>query len=235
MGRRTTKLRTMAALVRAGHYDEVKRYFQRWLFSDSFSYGLRRDLTVPFEAPPAKVPLTVRPMREDEARELLDTRVSGLSGQGLYERMNRLEFVAAKIPTCFVAVAKNDEPCYMQALIGPSENARLQEYFEGFFPWLRSDEALLEHAFTLETFQGLGIMPCAMARIAEKGRDLGARWIITFVAHDNIPALKGCKRAGFSPYLIRRERWRLFRKQLFFEELPEGTPYPFDRDQIAAA
>ena len=141
----------------------------------------------------------------------------------------------AKIPTCYVALTKDNEPCYMQALIAPSENARLQEYFEGFFPWLRPDEALLEHAFTLETFQGLGIMPHAMARIAEKGRELGARWVITFVIHDNIPALKGCKRAGFSPYLVRREKWRLFRKQLSFEELPSGTPYPFDREQVAVA
>ena len=235
MGRRTAKLRTMAALMRAGHYDEVKRHFHRWLFSDSLSYGLRRDLNVPFESPRAKVSLTVRPMRDAEARELLDTHVAGLTGQGIYERMSRLEFIGAQIPTCFVAVTDNDEPCYMQALIGPGENARIQQYFEGYFPWLRADEALLEHAFTRETFQGLGIMPHAMAKIAERGRELGARWIITFVAHDNIPALKGCKRAGFSPYLRRREKWRLFRKRLDFEELPQGTPYPFDRDQMAVA
>lgn len=49
-------------------------------------------------------------------------------------------------------------------------------------------------------------MPHAMAKIAEKGKDLGARRVVTFVAHDNLPALKGCKRAGFSPYLVRRER-----------------------------
>lgn len=235
MGRRTSKLRTMAALIRAGHYDEVRKRFQRWIYSDSFSYGLCRDLTVPFEAPPAKVQLAVRPMMDAEARRLLDTRVAGLSGLGIYERLNRLEFVEAHIPTCFVAVTENDEPCYMQALVGPSENATLQKYFAGYFPLLRDDEALLEHAFTRETFQGLGIMPHAMARIAEKGLDLGARWIITFVAHDNIPALKGCKRAGFSPYLIRRESWRLFRKQLSFEELPQGTPHPFDRDRVAVA
>ena len=41
-----------------------------------------------------------------------------------------------------------------------------------------------------------------MAQIAERGTDLGARWVITFVTVDNIPSLKGCQRAGFVPYLL---------------------------------
>ena len=44
-------------------------------------------------------------------------------------------------------------------------------------------------------------MPAAMGLIAEKGETIGARYVITFVAPDNIPSLKGCQRCGFFPDL----------------------------------
>lgn len=190
--------------------------------------GLRRDLTQPFSAPPAKIPLTVRPLRESDVPSLLDVHLPGLNGQGIYDRMNRVEFVAAGIPTGYVAVTSDGRPCYMQFLIGPEENAGIQAHFQGLFPLLGPDEALLEHAFTLESFQGMGIMPSAMARIAEMAQGFGARWVVTFVAQGNIAALKGCQRAGFSPHLMRHERWFLFRRHVTFEKLPLGTPYPFE-------
>jgi hypothetical protein len=67
-----------------------------------------------------------------------------------------------------------------------------------------------------------------MARIAEKAQNHGARRVITFVDHLNVPALKGCQRSGFSPYLIRVDSWRLFRRRVSFRPLPPGTPYPFE-------
>jgi hypothetical protein len=54
------------------------------------------------------------------------------------------------------------------------------------------------------------------------GPHLGARWVITFVTTDNEPSLKGCHRAGFCPYVLRRERWLLFRRRLSFEPLLPG-------------
>jgi hypothetical protein len=216
--------------VGAGDYSETRRHLRRWLSSDTYSFGLRRDVTIPFEAPNAKIPLIVRPMEDSDVPQLLNVQTSGLTGRGIYERLTRSEFIGAGIPTGYVACDPKNTPFYMQFLIGPKENGRLQSYFEGLFPVLGPDEALLEHAFTPESFSGLGIMSCAMAMIAEKAREFGARWVITFVLHDNIPALKGCKRAGFSPYMLRRERWRLFRRTITFEPLPDGARYPFDRE-----
>lgn len=69
-------------------------------------------------------------------------------------------------------------------------------------------------------------MAGAMAQIAVKVLDFGARYVLTFVHADNIPALKGCQRAGFAPYILRHERWRLFRRSVVFEALP-NTVDPF--------
>ncbi len=114
------------------------------------------------------------------------------------------------------------------------DNAQLQRYFSGMFPILKPGEALLEGAYTLEKVRGLGVMAAAMAQIAEKAGDVDAHAIITFVEEDNIASLKGCKRSGFSVYLVRDVRWLLFSRTVKFQELPVGTPYPFDAEKQKA-
>jgi RimJ/RimL family protein N-acetyltransferase len=191
---------------------------------------LRRDLADPFEAPSAKIRLTIRPLRSSDLPVLLGMDNEQMSKRGPYERMQRAVFSREGIGQCYVAATDEDQPCYMQWLLAGSENPQIERYFHGGFPTLAADEAMLEYAFTREGYQGKGIMPAAMARIAEKAADLGARRVITFVDHENVPALKGCQRAGFRPYLMRNDRWRLFRRRVFFEPLPAGARYPFETE-----
>ena len=60
-------------------------------------------------------------------------------------------------------------------------------------------------------------MGAAMTQVAERAADVGARWVITFVDEQNQASVKGCIRAGFAPYLRRRERFRLFYRQVTFD------------------
>lgn len=207
--------------------DLMEALHHRWK-SDLTSFGLRRDLTVPFVAPKANIPITVRPLEERDAARILDVESPEVTEEGREERMTRLQLLEAGVATCYVAVTATDEPCYMQWLIGPEQNDLVQSYFKGIFPRLEPGEALLEGAFTPEAYRGKRIMPCAMAEIANRAEGIGARWVVTFVTHDNIPSLKGCQRSGFVPYLTREEKWRAFRHRVTFTPLPEGTPYPFD-------
>jgi RimJ/RimL family protein N-acetyltransferase len=173
----------------------------------------------------------VRPLRKGDIRKLLNLEEQGLTDEGRDERNTRLQIARANVGKCYVATTEDGTPCYIQWIIGPEDNKKLPKlsYCMGSFPVLQPGEALLEGAFTPEGHRGKRIMPYAMSIIAEKGLDIGARRIITFVTQDNIASLKGCKRAGFSPYLVRSERWQFFRKRITFTALPAGTPYPFDR------
>jgi len=137
-------------------------------------------------------------------------------------------FLREDIPTCYVAVMQDDTPCYMQWLMGSEHNDVIQKRFNHAFPLLAPDEALLESAFTPEAYRGMGIMSYAMAHIAKKAENFKARWVITFVEKDNVPSLKGCKRAGFVPYLLRDVRWFLFKRRITWIPLPKGSPYPFE-------
>jgi RimJ/RimL family protein N-acetyltransferase len=228
--RLTNLFKAIITSIRSGQIRVLVKEARRRFYSQWTHYGLCRDLTQPFQAPNAKIPLTIRALEEGDVPELLDMKAPGISARGPYVRMHRLNFLKEKIGTCYVAVTEDGHPCYMQWLIGASQNDQIQEYFKGIFPALAPDEALLEYAFTPEAYQGQGIMPAAMARIAEKAAESGGRRVLTFVDHQNVPALKGCKRSGFMPCLTRTDKWRLFRRTMIFTPLPPGTPYPFDAE-----
>jgi len=204
-------------LLRNGHfsffYDEVKKR----LYSTSFSYGLQRDLNKPFEAPLAKIKITIRPFNDEDTEKLLEE--STMVNPRILASQRAI--IDAKIPTCYVAVTTFDKPCYMQWLIGYKENEKIRSHFQDIFPPLKPQEALLEGAYGNPEFRGLRIMPAAMAQIAEKASLIGARWVNTFVDVTNVASLKGCRRSGFDPYILRKDRWLLFHRTVSFHPLPE--------------
>jgi len=197
-------------VVRSGKFAKLARELVKRVFSNSESYLLRRDLTVPFQASAAKQPIEVRPIKDSDIPGILSARPG------------RLLILQANIPTCYLATTANGEICYMQWLVEQSDLDRFRPFFDGELGNLRKDEVLLEFAYTFEQFRGQKIMPAAMAAIAEKGLLSGARYAVTYVQKDNIAALKGCAAAGFSPYMIRDERWRIFSFKESFRNLPDG-------------
>ena len=193
------------------------------LSSHCNAIGLRRDLDVPFAAPPAKIALTVRPLRPEDDLSFLDP-VSGLDPVAARGRLDQRRLLAANLPTCWIAADPAGVVCYMQWLILARDNGRIHDRWGALFPTLAPDEALLEGAYTAETHRGQGIMSHAMALIAEAAGKGGARYVITFVHHANIASLKGCERAGFAPYIERREAWSLFRRRVRFLPLNGTSP-----------
>lgn len=201
-------------LLAQGRARSVLRAVRTRLRSDNMALGLRRDLTVPHEAPPAKIPLVLRPLRPDDDLSMLaDDRGDPSKAFG---RQAQRRLVAANIPTCWIAAAPDGKVCYMQWLMAPRENDRIRAQWGDLFPQLGPDEALLEGAYTDHAYRGQGIMAHAMSRIAEQAREFGARWVVTFVGKSNIASLKGCAKAGFVPYLERSESWRLLRRRVRF-------------------
>jgi GNAT superfamily N-acetyltransferase len=199
------------------------------MFSRSEAFGLRRDLSVPFPVPSAKIPLIVRPLRPDDDLSFLAPD-PGLAPDAARGRLDQRRLLAADVPTCWIAAEADGTVCYMQWLIAARDNARVRARWRGLFPQLQPDEALLEGAYTAESHRGQGIMSHAMARIAEHAGATGAHHVITFVDHRNVASLKGCERAGFAPYVKRSETWFLFHRRVRFRPLenpggPNGPAY----------
>jgi GNAT superfamily N-acetyltransferase len=210
-------------LLAERRYGDVARGVAARVHRRGTSFGLRRDLAVPFAAPEAKIPLHVRPLRSEDIPVLFEAEVSIREAAEMAARRKHL---AAAIPQCYVAIDERDgTPCYFQWLMGPQQNSKIRALFgKGWFPVLAPDEALLENAYTPPHYRGNGIMPAAMARIAERAAEIGCRNVITFVASDNSASLHGCAKAGFAKYVAREETETFGRfHRLCFVPLPEGV------------
>jgi hypothetical protein len=208
--------RTAPLLIAHGEAGELVKEFAGRLYSNRVSYLLRRDTSIPCSSPSPKIPIVVRPFQRSDLAAIA------------VERPSRLPALEAGLSTCYVATTEANEICYMQWLIDSSQNELVNRQFNGLCPQLRPDEMLLEWAYTFKKFRGLGIMGRAMSQISQEGAAAGARWLFTFVAVSNIASLRGCRNAGYRPYQIRTERWRLLRSVESFEGLPADAKYPFE-------
>ena len=208
-------------LLRAGEWRLVLSDVRHLLYSDFYTYELCRDLTVPIDVPKPAIVRTIRSIERSDVHAFTEIDPTREQIGEIWRRM-----LASDIQTCYVAVTKDGAPCFMQYLILPSENDKMQAIFEGLFPRLAEDEALLEASFTLEGYRGQGIMPFVMEDLAQKARKEGARRLLTFVTCQNVPALKGCRRAGFVPNMLVNRRFRLFKRRFTFTPLAEGTRVP---------
>ena len=216
------KLQSIVQLMRAGAWSDIWQVTKSHWRSDAQAVALRRDVTIPFTAPQAAVSITVRKLQESDLPVLFEGNGEPLSGEAMRQRSMGLRMAKANLPTCYVAVTAADVPCYVQWLIGAADDEKIRNLFGDRFPVLKPDEMLLEGAFTLEAWRGKGIMPAAMSQIAERASERGARWVVTVVFTSNIPSLKGCKKAGFEPYLGRTDHWRAFKFKSNF--VPLGSP-----------
>lgn len=203
-------------------YDLITR--RKPFRSEAIAIGLRRDLAEPFAAPDARIPIGLRPLEPYDYPVLFNTVDPEIDEDERKLRSARRQLAEAGIGRGYVAVTETGEPCYAQWLFGPADNRGIRRFFEGTFPPLRAGEALLEGAFTPVQHRGKGIMPAAMARIAEHASALDARYVITFVGEDNGASLKGCDRAGFRPYLRRSDRWVGVRRTIRFSPWTGSRP-----------
>jgi RimJ/RimL family protein N-acetyltransferase len=211
-----SRARDLGRLVLTGNPGKAWWAVAYRAYSDSVSIGFRRDLAVPFTGPKAKIPMTVRPLVETDDLSALNPE-PGLSADEAFWRLTQRRLLESGLKTCYVAIAPEGKPCYMQWVILPSENERLRAFFGNLYPVLGPHEALLEGAYTPVAYRGKGIMGAAMAEVAGRAAGHGARWVITFVDEQNEASHKGCLRAGFTPYLRRHETFRWFHRRVSFE------------------
>ncbi len=225
--RSVASLNTISAQIRElaaqGNIEALICGAARAVVRTSLSVGLRRDLTLHHPVHAARCPFSLRIASAEDLSKVLSLSQPGLSladQQAISVRMNH---AAQDLGRAFVAIQADGHPCFIQWVLSKADNSRIATFFDGRFPPLKEGEALFENAFTPPAFRGLGIMPAAMSGIAESlGRE-GFHAGLTFVASDNIPSLKGCRLAGFHPYLLRRDislLRGLFRRRKFLAADP---------------
>jgi hypothetical protein len=195
----STKLGIIASVTKEQGARELITHLAKFTYSTSEVYVLRRDLRMPLAPrPQAKIPITMREFQPLDLPQILAEHPSGLLTGVL----------RAGLPQCYVAVTNNQEICFLQWLITPENRERIRSIRFREMHAFSDDSVMLEFSYTFRRFRGLGIMAPVVAWVAEQ--DPHARWAVTYVDRTNIPSLRGCRGAGFYPYLQTYDRWRLF-------------------------
>ena len=208
------RVREGLELIRSSHGRRwLRRTARQRLHSRRVLIGIRRDLSVPFAVPPAKVPLVVRQLRPDDDLSFI-AAVPGLAPRAAQARAAQRWFLSSDLPTCWVAVDPDGTVCFMTWLLTARDNPRIRALWGGLFPELQPDEALFDGVYTAESHRGLGIMPDAGTRVVEQARDFGVRYVMGFIGEENVASRKAGEKAGWVPFAKREESWFLFRRRI---------------------
>jgi len=195
----SAKLKIMSTVIKEDGPRELITRLGIFIYSTRECYTLRRDLTVPLGLrPEAKIPITVRPLECSDVPQIVAERPEGLI----------LGVLRAGLPQCYVAITKDGEVCYVQWLVTPEHREQFRSIRFREMHEFDDDSVMLEFAYTFRRFRGFGIMAPALAWVAEQHKP--ARWAVTYVDRTNIPCLRGCRSAGFYPYRLSYDKWRLF-------------------------
>lgn len=201
-----SKVRMVYLLVKSGNLIVIANAIGTRFNSSITSVGLLRNLDEDFPIIKPDIDLKIRLFKEND----LNT---------LDENYRHIGFINQNIPDCYTIVTDDNIPCFRMWLMKSSENQSIRNYFGGLFPILKPDEAIIEGVFTNPSYRRMGIMPYIMNTIAQQSKSEGVNKVISFVDIENIPSLKGFHRSGFSPYIVRKVKWKFFNRTINFEPL----------------
>ncbi|WP_188462357.1 hypothetical protein [Bizionia arctica] len=197
-----SKIALLPKLIKDGKAKYLWNAFSNRLYSKEIAFGFKRDLSIPFKKPRTLKPISIREFTEADKPFFIDNPNNGF---------------ILKFNTCYIGETKEQVPCARVWLIDSSENNKLRATWGNRFPQLKQDEVLLENVFTVPKYRGMGIIPAFLYDVAEKSKDLGAKYAITFGEVKNINTTRSYSYAGFSPYIVRNVSYFLFIKSIKYE------------------
>jgi ribosomal protein S18 acetylase RimI-like enzyme len=213
-------LRRALWLLRKGHLRALLRRTRRLVWDNAVALGLAYDLGAPVTARVPRVEVEVRPIEDADVPIFTTLPPAGSPRVEALTRTSARHLIESGLQTCYVGVTAAG-PVYMQFLVTADQNRLLQAVFAGLFPPLAEDEALLEFAYTLQEHRALPVMPAVMLRLIEIAAERDLRRVVTYVHVNNPSFMRFFMRLGFVPFVVRFERWRLFRRSVEFEEVEQ--------------
>lgn len=202
-----SKIYILLELLRKGKIKSLFKGFTNKISSEKTSFVLKRDSNLEHKTPRAFVKLSLRNYKQKD--------------KNYFTKDEENISLIKQLPKCIVAVTDEDVPCYRMWVLDSSQNNKIKEFWGNSYPQLKDDEVLMESAFTTPKFRGLGVMPVAMALIADKVKKEGKRHSITITPTTNVNSIRATNYAGFRPFAVRIEKYSFFKKSVRFEKIPE--------------
>jgi hypothetical protein len=215
-----SRVRTGLEVVRTSHGRRWlwRNAYQR-IYSSHIAIGVRRDLNVPHDPGPARIPLVVRQLQPGDDLSLIADD-PGLTQQAAEERATQRWLLSSDLPAPWVAVDSEGVVLFMVWMLMAQDNGRIRAVFGKMLPELKPDEAIIEGPFSAQSHRGLRVMH-ASQQIVESAREFGVRYVMGFISETNIPQLTVAHQGAFYPFAKRELRWFLYRMHVRFFPLSE--------------
>ncbi len=205
---------------------------RRRLYSTSVFYGFKRNLSNPLIIKPPGIKLSLRKFHPDDARTLLQPKFF-MPPEVIREYVIRQRMLKADIQTCYVSITQKGLPCHMQWMVRAGENEKLQALTRGGLPVIADDEVLLENVFTLESYRRMGIGLWTVKKLFQMASQSGARKAIVFINKNNSLSIKMALRMGFTPYLLKTDKYRLFSRKREFRDFSGAIPHSLGESRMS--
>ncbi len=139
--------------------ERARGRFKPTLLTRIERYGIRRDLTVPRDMLPTRVPIALRPMTHADVDILFPDDATALSPKDRQEVVWRRMFIdKAGIANGIVGVdERNGRLCAALWRFWHSDNALVRRI--GGFPHLNPEDILIEGHYAPRPYRGVGVMP----------------------------------------------------------------------------
>ena len=217
------KFMTLCNMIANSNFKDISLTIKRRLYSNTYWYFVRRDLHLGLNGaiPEAKIDITLRPYKDSDHVHFDNLPLDDM-------------LLKANIATCYVAVTKDDIPCFREWLIEPSQNDKIKSFFGHNFPRLEADQCIFERAYAPKAYRGLNLHPAVNYLFAKKALELGYRWVVSIIDLNNMASLKMMHKLDTYPYKLHITKRRFFTKKTVYMDIPEKlkakTPWLFPKE-----
>ena len=195
----------------------------RRIYSNEIFYCLHFDLSQNVIIPELPVALTIKKLQMDDFFKIIHLN-KGTTSDELKGHIERTKLFYSEIPTCYAAYSDDVNPCAFCWLIRYYENDKIKKYFKGNILDLKSDEVLCEYIYIHHNYRSLDLMAYLTYKLFEIAAQNGAKRAIAYVKDSNKRSLKGCKRIGWKPFLIKEVKFRFFKRLVSYRKnLPDSV------------
>lgn len=112
--------------------------------------------------------------------------------------LSRLLFFKKGFSNCYLCCDKKGNIVSMQWLIVPMRNSLIYDKMKGVWPVLKEHECMVENLYILPEYRKIGVFSTVNILLLKKALDDGFSVCNTFIRKDNIEALNGFIKIGFS-------------------------------------
>lgn len=187
----------------------------RRVYANELFYGFYFDLPQGYKAPKMHFPLSVRKLERDDFPRIV--AACGSTTRSDLKKLIELQMqLLEDIPTCYGGFTMEGNPCCMCWLVDYADKGELRSFFKAGLPDLKPGEVLCENIYTHPDYRGHSLMAHLTFALFEIASGKGATRALAYVRSENANSLYGIKKIGWKPFMLKKVRWRAFRRSVSF-------------------